>query len=112
MNTKIKKNKMALLGFLGLLGLLGIPTQHYALFGFFGFFGFFALFTVKNDELLKENIRRASTNGFVVSLIGLSITMALVAIFESIDTTMIGIAVTFVAQILTYSFSIGFYERR
>ena len=109
---KMKKNKMALLGLLGLFGLLGIPTGQYALFGFFGFFGFLSLFLVKNDELLRRNIEKASTNGFIISLICLSITMVLVAIFETMDVAMIGVAVTFVAQMLTYSFSIGFYERK
>lgn len=108
----MKKNKMALISLLGLLGLLGIPTQQYALFGFFGFFGFLGLFKIKNDELLKENIGKASANAFIVSLVGLSITMVLIAILETMTVAMIGVAVTFVLQMLTYTFSLNIYEKR
>lgn len=107
----MKKNKMAFLSLLGLIGLLGIPTGNYALFGFFGFFGFSSLFRTKNDELLQENVGKAATNGFIVSVIGLSVTMALVATLETITAAMLGIAITFVAQMLVFTFSISFYER-
>lgn len=108
----MKKNKMAFLGALGFIGLLGIPTGNYALFGFFGFFGFFTFLRTKNDELWQENIGKAATNGFIVSVIGLSTTMALVAILETIAAAMVGIAVTFLVQMLAFTFSINFYERR
>jgi hypothetical protein len=108
----MKKNKLAYLGLLGLLGLIGIPTGQYALFGFFGFLGFLSLLRTKNDELLQENIAKAAANGFVISTIGLAITMTLVATFESITVAMFGIAITFVTQILTYAFSLSWYENR
>jgi hypothetical protein len=108
----MKKNKLAYLGLLGLIGLLGIPTGNYGLFGFFGFFGFLSLLRTKNDELLEQNINQAAANGFMVSVIGLAITMALVATLETVTAAMIGVAVTFVAQMLTYTFSITRYEHR
>ncbi|MFT4304270.1 MAG: DUF3796 domain-containing protein [Candidatus Woesearchaeota archaeon] len=108
----MKKNKLSLLGLLGLVGLLGIPTQNYGLFGFFGFFGFLALAGIKNDEMLKENISKAGRNAFVVSTIAVAITMILLTTFENLGITAIMIAVTFVAQILTFSFSLSFYERK
>jgi hypothetical protein len=107
----MKKNKLAYLGLLGLIGLIGIPTGQYALFGFFGFFGFLSLLSIDNDELLQKNIGKAATNGFVVSTIGLAITMTLVAILETITAAMIGVAVTFVAQILVYTFTLSWHER-
>lgn len=106
----MKTNRLALLGLLGLIGLIGIPTQNYGLFGFFGFFGFLSLFGIKNDEMLKENVMKASRNGFVVSVIGVATTIALLTTFENISIGVIMIAVTFVAQILTFSFSLSFYE--
>lgn len=108
----MKKNKFAYLGLLGLLGFIGFPTGQYALFGFFGFFASFPLLLTKNDELLEENTRKAAANGFVVSVLGLSITMAMVAVLETITVAMIGIAVTFTAQMFTYSFSIFMYEKQ
>lgn len=108
----MKKNKLAYLGLLGLIGLLGIPTGNYGLFGFFGLFGFLGLLRTKNDELLEQNIGKAASNAFMVSVVALAATMALVATLETVAVAMIGIAVTFVAQILTYTFSISYYERR
>ena len=108
----MRKNKLAYLGLLGLIGLLGIPTGNYGLFGFFGFFGFLSLLRTKNDELLEANIGKAAANGFMVSVIGLAVTMALVATLETVTVAMIGVAVTFVAQILTYTFSISWLEHR
>lgn len=108
----MKKNKLAYVGLLGFIGLLGIPTGQFGLFWFFGFFGFLYLLRAKNDELLDANIGKAASNGFIVSIVCLSLTMALVATFESISIAMIGIAVTFVAQMLVYTFSLGWYENR
>jgi hypothetical protein len=107
----MNKNKFALLGLLGLIGLLGIPTQNYGLFGFFGFFGFLGLAGLKNDEMLKENIGKAATNSFVVSLIGVATIMIILATLESMEITAISVAVVFVLQILTFTFSLALYER-
>ena len=108
----MKKNKLALLGLLGLIGLIGIPLQSYGLFGFFGFFGFFALSKMKNDEMLKENIGKATKNAFVISTIGLAIAMFLLTTFQNIEMIALTIAVIFVAQILTFSFSLAIYEKK
>lgn len=108
----MKGNKLALLGLLGLIGLIGIPTQSYGLFGFFGFFGFFALAGLKNDEMLKENIGKAGKNAFVVSTIGVATIMVLLTTLQNIEITAIAIAITFVAQILTFSFSLSLYEKK
>ena len=108
----MKKNKFALIGLLGFLGLLGVPTQNYGLFGFFGFFGFLGLAALKNDEMLKENIGKAATNSFVVSLIGVASVMTLLTTLESLQVTAISIAVVFVAQVLTFTFSLAIYEKK
>jgi hypothetical protein len=108
----MKKNKLAYLGLLGLVGFMAIPTGDLGLLGFFGFFGFLPLFLTKNDELLKEVIGKASTNAFMVSVFGLAITMACMAIFKDSTIAIIGMISTYIAQIFTYSLSIGFYQKR
>ncbi len=107
-----KINKLAWLGLLGLVGLIGIPTQSYGLFGFFGFFGFLALVGLKDDEMLKKNIAKAGRNAFVVSTIGLAVVMVLLTTLQNIEIGAIAIAITFVAQILTFSFSLSIYEKK
>ena len=60
-------NKLAYLGFLGLIGLIGF-TGNFYFFGFFGFLAYFRYFKVVPDELFKENVRRAATPSFFVSI--------------------------------------------
>ena len=107
----MKKNKISLLGLFGLIGLIGIPTGNYGFFGFFGFFGFLGLLSLKNDEMLRENIGKAAKNSFVVSLLGLATTIVLIATLESLEIASIAIAITFVVQILTFTFSLSLYEK-
>lgn len=106
----MKYNKQAYLGLLGLLGLIGIPTQNYALFGFFGFFGFFGLLRIHEDETFHKHTTHAATHAFTISTIGLAITMTLTAMLENISVAMIGIAITFALQIITYSTLLHIYE--
>lgn len=108
----MKKDKLTLLGLLGLIGLLGIPTQNYGLFGFFGFFGFLGIYGLKNDEMLRENIAKSGKNAFVVSTVFIVIAMISLITFQNIELTAIMIALTFVAQILTFTFSLSIYEKK
>lgn len=61
-------NKLGYLGFLGLIGLMGFGGNFY-FFGFFGFLVYFRYFRVIPDELFKENVRKAATPSFFVSII-------------------------------------------
>ncbi len=107
----MKKNKLRYLGFLGLLGLLGLVTGNYGFFGFFGFFAFFGAAFAKTDELLRKNINRAGLNGFVVATLGLVISMVIITSLEALEAAALLIAFTFVISILTFTFSLHFYEK-
>ncbi len=107
----MKKNKLRYLGFLGLLGLLGLVTGNYGFFGFFGFFAFFGAAFAKTDELLRKNINRAGLNGFVVAMLGLVVSMVVITSLEALEAAALLIAFTFVASILTFTFSLHFYEK-
>ena len=108
----MKKSKLRLLGFLGLLGLLGLITGNYGLFGFFGFFGFLgpAAFA-KTDELLSKNINRAGLNGFIAALICLVISIVIITTLDTLEAAAILIAATFVISMLTFTFSLQYYEK-
>ena len=99
------------MGFLGLLGLLGLVTGNYGFFGFFGFFAFFGAAFKKTDEFLRKNLNRAGLNGFVVAMIGLVVSMVIITSLEALEAAALLIACSFVASMLTFSFSLHFYEK-
>ena len=99
------------LGFLGFLGLLGL-TGNLAFLGFFNFFGFWALSKQKKDELLTSNAAKAGLNAFKASLIALSLAIALLPVFKTIEAAMISIALVFTVQLLTFIISFNYYEKR
>ena len=107
----MKKSKLRYLGILGLVGLAGVATGQPGLFGFFGFFGFFAVTFQQEDELLRWNLARAGLNGFVVSLVGLAIAIALVAIQRSFQWLALMVGVVFALQVLVFTVSLVVYER-
>lgn len=107
----MKKSKLRYLGFLGLVGLAGVATGQPGLFGFFGFFGFFAVTFQQEDELLRWNLARAGLNGFVASLVGLAIAIALVAIQRSFHWLALMVGVVFALQVLAFTVSLVVYER-
>ena len=108
------KRRLKYLGFLGFLGLLGLFTGNLAFYGFFNFFGFWGLSNrqQKSDELLKSNTAKAGLNAFVISMVGLSLTIAILSFFKPLEAAAISIAVVFTAQLLTFIFSLNYYEKR
>ncbi|MFH1651547.1 MAG: DUF3796 domain-containing protein [Chloroflexota bacterium] len=105
------KRKLWYLGFLGFLGLLGL-TGNFGFYGFFNFFGFWALSKQKSDELLVSNTARAGLNAFVVSMVAVSLAIAALSIFKSLEAAAISVAVVFTAQLLTFIVSFNYYEKR
>jgi hypothetical protein len=99
------------LGFLGFLGLLGL-TGNLAFYGFFNFFGFWALSKQKSDELLISNAARAGLNAFKLSLVALSIAIAILSVSRTLETAMLSIIGVFTVQILTFIISFNYYEKR
>ena len=108
------KRRLMYLGFLGFLGLLGLFTGNPGFYGFFNFFGFWGLSNrkQKNDELLKSNTARAGLNAFVASLVAVSLTIAVLSIFKTLEAAAISIAGVFTAQLLVFIFSFSHYEKR
>lgn len=98
------------MGLLGLVGLAGVVMEQPGLFGFFGFFGFFAVTFQEEDELLRWNLARAGLNGFVVSLLGLAIAIAVVAVQRSVQWLALMVGVVFALQVLTFTVSLFVYE--
>jgi len=108
------KRWLKYLGFLGFLGLLGIFTGNLAFYGLFNFFGFWGLANrkQKSDELLISNIAKAGRNAFFASLVAVSLTIAVLSVFKTLEAAEISIAVVFTTQLLTFIFSLNYYEKR
>jgi hypothetical protein len=106
------KSYIKYLGFLGFLGLLGLFTGNPGFYGFFNFFGLWALSRQKSDELLMSNSARAGLNAFLVSMAAISLTIAAISIFKTLEAAAICIAVMFTFQFLTFIISFNYYERR
>ena len=75
-------NKLGYLGILGLIGLLGF-TGNFCFFSFFGFFAYFRYFKVIPDELFKENVRKAATPSFFVSIIVTALISGYITLFKN-----------------------------
>jgi hypothetical protein len=100
-------------GFLGFLGLLGLITGNPGYYGLFNFFGFWSLSSKqKNDELLKSNTARAGLNAFVASLVAVSLTIAVLSVFKTLEAAAFSLAGIFTAQLLTFIISLNYYEKR
>ena len=103
-------------GFLGFLGLLGLFTGNPSFYGFFNFFGLWGLSNhlskQKSDELLISNAAKAGLNAFKVSLVALSLAIAILSVFKTLTVAAISLAGVFTAQLLTFIISFNYYEKR
>ena len=108
----MRKGKLRYLGLLGFVGLIGLFMGEPGLFGFFGFFGFFAVTFQQQDELLEQNLNKAGMNGFVVSMLGLVLTILVVALSRSFQWLALMVGIVFALQILTFTISLLFYEKK
>lgn len=101
-------NKLAYLGFLGLIGLIGFAGNYY-FFGFFGFLVYFRYFKVIPDELFKENVRRAATPSFFISIMLIALISGYVAIVNNptsqdlAKALAIGLALSFALPIFVFT---------
>ena len=108
----MKSSWLKYLGFLGLLGLLGIVTDNVGFYGFFGFFGFFAYAKMVSDERLEININKAARNAFVIMLPVFVLATVLAGVLREITVYAYAFIALVILQILTFSFSLKFYELR
>ncbi|MCC5911365.1 MAG: DUF3796 domain-containing protein [Clostridiaceae bacterium] len=104
-------NKLAYLGFLGLIGLIGLKGNFYffGFFGFFGFFVYFGYFKVIPDELFKENVRKAATPSFFISIVLNALISGYIAILKNASpqdlatSLSIGLAINFALPIFVFT---------
>ncbi len=109
----MKASWLRYFGFLGFLGLLGLFTGNPGFYGLFNFFGLWGISgKKKSDELLKLNVARAGLNAFVVSLVGMCLTIAVLSFIKTMQAAAICVAAVFMAQLLTFIFSLNYFENR
>ncbi len=107
----MKSSWLKYLGFLGFLGFLGLVTNNIGFYGFFGFFGFFSYTRILNDERLEININKSARNAFIVSMTVFVIAMVIAGLMEDFSVYAYAFIVLFILQILTFSFSLKYYDR-
>ena len=107
----MKKTWLKYLGFLGFLGFLGIFTGNIGFYGFFGFFGFFSYIRVISDERLEANINRAARNAFFAFVLVFVITTVIAGILKDPSIYIYAYIVLVILQLITFSFSLKFYEK-
>jgi hypothetical protein len=108
----MKTSWLKYLGFLGLLSVLGILTSNIGYLGFLGFLGFFSYGKVVKDERLEANINKAARNAFIVSVAVYATATIIVALTSNLSVFIYAFPLNFVLPILTFSFSVQFYERK
>lgn len=107
----MKSSWLKYLGFLGMHGVLGIITDNIGFYGFFGFFGFFFYSKVINDERLEANVNGAARNAFVVAIPVFVIATVITGIMKDLSVYSYAFIALFILQLLTFSFSLKFYEK-
>lgn len=101
-------NKLGYLGFLSLIGLVGL-TGNYYFFSFFAFLVYFRYFKVIPDELFKENVRKAATPSFFVSITITALISGYIALLKNANVQDIasglatGLAINFAIPIFVFT---------
>jgi len=101
-------NKLGYLGFLSLIGFVGL-TGNYYFFSFFAFLVYFRYFKVIPDELFKENVRKAATPSFFVSITTTALIGGYIALLKnaSVQNVLsgfaIGLAINFALPIFVFT---------
>ncbi|PEV47132.1 hypothetical protein COK37_01155 [Bacillus thuringiensis] len=99
------------LGFLGYFGFLGFFYEK-GLFTMFCFFSFFTSYrTVQHDELFEQIVNKSCRNAFIVTLLTTAIIIFIEMLFPNPALQEIDIALIFGTLILTFGFSMFFYDK-
>lgn len=98
------KNKLGYLGLLSILGFVGFRGNHY-FFGFFGFAVYFRYFKIIPDELFKDNIRKAATPSFFISIIINALFIGYFTLVKdfSVQNIFVGLALLFALPIWVFT---------
>ena len=97
------------LGFLGFFGFLGFYEKD-CLLCFFLFL-FTSYRTVQHDELFEQIVNKSCRNAFIVTLLTTAIIMFIEMLFPNPVLQEIDIALIFGTLILTFGFSMFFYDK-
>ncbi|MCC0639397.1 MULTISPECIES: DUF3796 domain-containing protein [unclassified Clostridioides] len=96
-------NKLGFLGFLGFLGLIGILYNgEIHTISFCAFFVFFRYFNIMPDELFKENLRKAATPAFFLTLTSLSASMVISIISDKTSNIENGLGISFSIAMISF----------
>ncbi|MCC0782267.1 DUF3796 domain-containing protein [Clostridioides sp. ES-S-0108-01] len=96
-------NKLGFLGFLGFLGIAGISyTGEIHTISFCAFFVFFRYFNIIPDELFKENLRKAATPAFFLTLTSLSASMVISIVSYKISNIENGLGISFSVAMISF----------
>lgn len=104
------KNKLGYFGFLGLLGLVGFFAHNYIYFTLFAFLYYLRYFLVIPDELFKENVRKAASPAFFISVVIYILTLAVTAFRVSRLIFVIGLVSGFVLPIILFTLLLVVFE--
>lgn len=98
------------LGFLGFFGFLGFLRQRIVYYVLFLLF-FTTYRTVQHDELFEQIVNKSCRNAFIVTLLTTAIIMFIEMLFPNPALQEIDIALIFGTLILTFGFSMFFYDK-
>lgn len=104
------KNMFGCFGLLGLLGIIGIITDNRAFLGFFGFLVYFRYFNVIPDELFRDNVKKAATPAFFISVLLSSITIFISAAMNQKLILSFGLMIGFIISMLVFTTLLMVYE--
>jgi multisubunit Na+/H+ antiporter MnhF subunit len=80
--------------------------------GFFGFFAFFQYFNIITDELFQENLRKAATPAFFLTLISLSISMVLSILSNKVSTVENGLGISSSIAIISFISTVAYLQHK
>lgn len=100
------------LGLLGFLGLLGLLTDNVGFYGFFGFFSFFSYGKRNMDERFEADVNRSARNAFIVSMFAFAVGLAAGSLSKNTQVFLWAFALGFAVQMVVFSFSMLYYDRR
>lgn len=78
--------------------------------GFFGFFVYFKYFTVIPDELFKDNVKKAATPAFFISVMITAIAIVLTALFKNNLVLSLGLLIGFIVSMIVFTILLMTYE--
>ncbi|AEY64521.1 hypothetical protein Clo1100_0232 [Clostridium sp. BNL1100] len=89
---------------------MGFITDNKAFLGFFGFLIYFRYFTIIPDELFKDNVKKAATPAFFISVTVTAMTIVLTAIIKLNLILSMGLIISFIVSMIVFTILLMTYE--